>query len=74
MWAHCQCCSFVFVFTAIFCYYSIPSILKAYGAMLKASAAMVRLRLYDVLSLLPAETYEGKVTLKFTGENLCVVV
>ena len=33
-----------------------------YGAHLKASAAMVRLRLYDVLALLPPETFEGKFT------------
>ena len=38
---------------------SIPSIVKVYGAHLKASAAMVRLRLYDVLALLPPETFEG---------------
>ena len=30
-----------------------------FGAHLKAPAAMVRLRLYDVLSLLPPATYEG---------------
>ena len=39
--------------------FSIPSILKSYGAHLKPSTAMVRLRLYDVLSLLPPQTYEG---------------
>ena len=33
--------------------------MKTYGAHLKASAATVRLRLYDVLALLPPETYEG---------------
>ncbi|XP_019061162.1 HEAT repeat-containing protein 5B isoform X2 [Fukomys damarensis] len=37
----------------------IPSVIKAYGAHLKASAAMVRLRLYDILALLPPKTYEG---------------
>ncbi|CAH1791410.1 unnamed protein product [Owenia fusiformis] len=37
----------------------IPSLIKHYGAHLKACAAMVRLRLYDVLSLLPPKTYEG---------------
>uniref|UniRef100_A0A3Q1EX44 HEAT repeat-containing protein 5B n=1 Tax=Acanthochromis polyacanthus TaxID=80966 RepID=A0A3Q1EX44_9TELE len=30
-----------------------------HGAHLKASAAMVRLRLYDILALLPPKTYEG---------------
>ncbi|TRZ25165.1 hypothetical protein HGM15179_001973 [Zosterops borbonicus] len=38
---------------------SIPSVIKAHGAHLKASAAMVRLRLYDILALLPPKTYEG---------------
>ena len=41
-------------------HYSIPSILKSHGAHLKPSAAMVRLRLYDVLTLLPPQTYEGR--------------
>ncbi|XP_013379521.1 HEAT repeat-containing protein 5B-like isoform X2 [Lingula anatina] len=36
-----------------------PGIVKNYGAHLKAAAAMVRLRLYDVLALLPPKTYEG---------------
>ena len=40
--------------------YSIPGVIKQYGSHLKASAAMVRLRLYDVLSLLPPETFEGR--------------
>uniref|UniRef100_A0A8C3L617 HEAT repeat-containing protein 5B n=1 Tax=Chrysolophus pictus TaxID=9089 RepID=A0A8C3L617_CHRPC len=38
----------------------IPSVIKAHGAHLKASAAMVRLRLYDILALLPPKTYEDK--------------
>uniref|UniRef100_A0A674NIR2 HEAT repeat-containing protein 5B n=1 Tax=Takifugu rubripes TaxID=31033 RepID=A0A674NIR2_TAKRU len=37
----------------------IPAITKVHGAHLKASAAMVRLRLYDILALLPPKTYEG---------------
>ncbi|KAM9727349.1 HEAT repeat-containing protein 5B isoform 1-T1 [Menidia menidia] len=37
----------------------VPAIIKAHGAHLKASAAMVRLRLYDILALLPPKTYEG---------------
>ncbi|XP_056464700.1 HEAT repeat-containing protein 5B isoform X1 [Gadus chalcogrammus] len=37
----------------------VPAIIKLYGAHLKASAAMVRLRLYDILALLPPKTYEG---------------
>lgn len=38
---------------------SVPAIIKVHGAHLKASAAMVRLRLYDILALLPPKTYEG---------------
>uniref|UniRef100_A0AAR2ITQ2 HEAT repeat-containing protein 5B n=1 Tax=Pygocentrus nattereri TaxID=42514 RepID=A0AAR2ITQ2_PYGNA len=38
----------------------IPAVIKVHGAHLKASAAMVRLRLYDILALLPPKTYEGK--------------
>jgi len=37
----------------------VTTIVKTYGAHLKASAATVRLRLYNVLALLPPETYEG---------------
>ncbi|XP_035519371.1 HEAT repeat-containing protein 5B [Morone saxatilis] len=37
----------------------VPAIIKVHGAHLKASAAMVRLRLYDILALLPPKTYEG---------------
>lgn len=40
---------------------SVPAITKVHGAHLKASAAMVRLRLYDILALLPPKTYEGKI-------------
>uniref|UniRef100_A0A8B9KZP6 HEAT repeat-containing protein 5B n=1 Tax=Astyanax mexicanus TaxID=7994 RepID=A0A8B9KZP6_ASTMX len=36
----------------------IPAVIKVHGAHLKASAAMVRLRLYDILALLPPKTYE----------------
>ncbi|XP_076463435.1 HEAT repeat-containing protein 5B-like isoform X2 [Babylonia areolata] len=37
----------------------LPNVIKMYGAHLKASAAMIRLRLYDVLSLLPPHSFEG---------------
>lgn len=47
------------IFHLILRFLSIPSIVKMYGPHLKASAAMVRLRLYDVLSLLPPNTYEA---------------
>uniref|UniRef100_A0A4W6CIG5 HEAT repeat-containing protein 5B n=1 Tax=Lates calcarifer TaxID=8187 RepID=A0A4W6CIG5_LATCA len=40
----------------------VPAIIKVHGAHLKASAAMVRLRLYDILALLPPKTYEGNTT------------
>uniref|UniRef100_A0A3Q2Q3S8 HEAT repeat-containing protein 5B n=1 Tax=Fundulus heteroclitus TaxID=8078 RepID=A0A3Q2Q3S8_FUNHE len=41
------------------CAMTMMSIIKVHGAHLKASAAMVRLRLYDILALLPPKTYEG---------------
>lgn len=48
---------------------SVPAIIKVHGAHLKASAAMVRLRLYDILALLPPKTYEGNtVTSAFFTE------
>lgn len=55
--------SFIVVFSLViemFCHFvSVPAIIKVHGAHLKASAAMVRLRLYDILALLPPKTYEG---------------
>ncbi|XP_054269957.1 HEAT repeat-containing protein 5B-like isoform X2 [Macrosteles quadrilineatus] len=41
---------------------NISSVLKSYGQHLKAPAAMVRLRLYEVLSLLPPQSFEGSYT------------
>ncbi|KAB7498931.1 HEAT repeat-containing protein 5B [Armadillidium nasatum] len=41
---------------------SIAPIVKQYGQNLKASAAMVRLRLYEVLSLLPQQSFESHFT------------
>ncbi|XP_076062392.1 HEAT repeat-containing protein 5B isoform X2 [Oratosquilla oratoria] len=41
---------------------SITNIVKQYGQHLKASAAMVRLRLYEVLSLLPPQSFETHYT------------
>ncbi|XP_071834099.1 HEAT repeat-containing protein 5B-like isoform X1 [Apostichopus japonicus] len=38
-------------------------IIRANGAHLKACAAMVRLRLYQVLQLIPARSYEGSFTI-----------
>ena len=42
-----------------------------YGTHLKASAAMVRLRLYDVLALLPTQSFESKLTLSMLGKTFC---
>lgn len=41
---------------------NISVILKTYGQHLKAPAAMVRLRLYETLSLLPSQAFEGSYT------------
>jgi hypothetical protein len=50
------------LFYEIFAWYpfSISTVLKTYGQHLKAPAAMVRLRLYETLSLLPPHAFEGK--------------
>lgn len=42
------------------CYCSITHIVKQYGQHLKASTAMVRLRLYEVLALLPPQSFESE--------------
>nr|XP_006814260.1 PREDICTED: HEAT repeat-containing protein 5B-like [Saccoglossus kowalevskii] len=41
---------------------NIPGVIKMYGAHLKACAAMVRLRLYETLALLPPQSYEGSLS------------
>ncbi|XP_063239681.1 LOW QUALITY PROTEIN: HEAT repeat-containing protein 5B [Bacillus rossius redtenbacheri] len=41
---------------------NISTVLKTYGQHLKAPAAMVRLRLYETLSLLPPQSFEGSYT------------
>ena len=41
-------------------YFSITNIVKQYGQHLKASTAMVRLRLYEVLAQLPPQSFESK--------------
>ncbi|XP_018322639.1 HEAT repeat-containing protein 5B isoform X2 [Agrilus planipennis] len=41
---------------------NISNVLKSYGQQLKASAAMVRLRLYETLVLLPAQSFESSYT------------
>lgn len=38
------------------------SVLKSYGTQLKAPAAMVRLRLFETLTLLPANALEASYT------------
>lgn len=42
--------------------FSLSPVLKNYGQQLKAPAAMVRLRLYETLLLLPPQTFEGSYT------------
>ena len=54
---HPLCCK-LFVMTLLFIF-SISSIVKTYGQHLKAPAAMVRLRLYETLALIPAPAVEG---------------
>ncbi|XP_031777136.1 HEAT repeat-containing protein 5B isoform X2 [Nasonia vitripennis] len=41
---------------------NLSTVLKCYGQQLKAPAAMVRLRLYETLLLLPPQTFEGSYT------------
>ncbi|XP_031336319.1 HEAT repeat-containing protein 5B-like [Photinus pyralis] len=41
---------------------NIANVLKSYGQQLKAPAAMVRLRLYETLLLLPSQSFEGSYT------------
>lgn len=41
---------------------NISNVLKTYGQHLKAPSAMVRLRLYETLSLLPSQAFEGSYT------------
>lgn len=58
---------------------SIPGMIKLYGSHLKASAAMVRLRLYDVLALLPAESFESESQIRHSVKihqihQLCHIV
>ena len=53
-------------------FYSLPGVIKMYGTHLKACSAMVRLRLYDVLTMLPPATYESKS--KHCYQYVCVCV
>uniref|UniRef100_A0AAZ3QB08 HEAT repeat-containing protein 5B n=1 Tax=Oncorhynchus tshawytscha TaxID=74940 RepID=A0AAZ3QB08_ONCTS len=48
----------------------VPSVIKVHGTHLKASAAMVRLRLYDILALLPPKTYEGSGALEHDPSSI----
>lgn len=41
---------------------SLSNVLKSYGQQLKAPAAMVRLRLYETLLLLPPYSFESSYT------------
>lgn len=53
-----------FISNFLFClvFFSITQILKTYGQHLKAPAAMVRLRLYETLALLPPSSLESSYT------------
>ena len=42
----------------------VPSLIKSYGNQIKASSVVFRLRVYEILALLPPKIYEG--------ESLCV--
>lgn len=55
-----QDCLNAHTLTVVLFLHSLPNVCKMYGAHLKASAAMVRLRLYDVLTLLPPDSFEGE--------------
>ena len=48
--------------------FSFPQIIKQHGNHLKASSAIVRLRLYSVLSLLRPKLYEGLYPSKTLGK------
>uniref|UniRef100_A0A8D8UIW2 HEAT repeat-containing protein 5A n=1 Tax=Cacopsylla melanoneura TaxID=428564 RepID=A0A8D8UIW2_9HEMI len=53
---------------------SIGSVLKTYGQNLKAPAAMVRLRLYETLSLLSNQCFEDCVTGSYRSNLLALLV
>lgn len=53
---------------------SIGSVLKTYGQNLKAPAAMVRLRLYETLSLLSSQCFEECVTGSYRSNLLALLV
>lgn len=53
---------------------SIGSVLKTYGQNLKAPAAMVRLRLYETLSLLSSQCFEDCVTGSYRSNLLALLV
>ena len=55
-------------------FYSLPGVIKMYGTHLKACSAMVRLRLYDVLTMLPPATYESKSNHCYQCVCVCVCV
>lgn len=65
LWMFPLCCVMLMLHVAGLCCmftgcFSLPNVIKMYGAHLKASSAMIRLRLYDVLSLLPPQSFEGE--------------
>lgn len=54
--------AFVFPFSLLYSSPSLATVLKSYGTQLKAPAAMVRLRLFETLTLLPPTALEASYT------------
>lgn len=48
--------------------------LKSYGQQLKAPAAMVRLRLYETLLLLPPQSFEGNSSQRIRFKDLKIIL
>lgn len=54
---------YIYVTSRIIFVFSMNSVVKNCGQHLKAPIALVRLRLYETLSLIPAQDFEGKTIL-----------
>lgn len=65
-------CSKKVVYKGVYILHSLPGVIKMYGSHLKASSAMVRLRLYDVLSMLPPHSYESMYLYSHANFSLCL--
>ena len=57
-----------------FSFPSIPALAKTHGVQLKAGGAMLRLRLYQALILLPPSAYEGVRVCMCVWVCVCVCV